>query len=560
MENLNHTNQDNQNNNYTSGNINTGNPAELNKERNHELNPSDTIRTESPTQPQESPYDTSYSSSSEAASPSMPPVNGTTADAEPKELDPIYTQPSQSSGANYGGFQNNSAPHGHQPYFYQAPAPNMPHNKSYKELKAQRKERKRGGFFKSLAFLLALSLAIYGSFQYGSYQAEQRLNEKLNALERNLEEKIKAGDDSSFSALPPATDKENNGTTQALSLGSSPVVKIAEKVVPAVVTITSTVTATSRNPFFGNQVQTYREHGSGVVYQSDADSLYIITNHHVIENGNSIQVTFASEETVDAEVLGYDSRNDLAVLKVARNDLTDKNITIATFGDSSQLKVGQLAVAIGNPLGKGHDHTITSGIISSVNRKLDIENIKGLDVIQTDAAINPGNSGGALVNEYGQVIGINTAKYLDVKVEGIGFAIPSNIAMSVADKILKNGSGDAAYALSDDRPFLGIGYLDINSDIYNKTGVPFGVYIRTVYKGSAADAAGVKEGDILFSLDGNRIKDSNMLFDAIGKLEVGQTVTLGIVRDDKVFEAETVITSFGEVNAKNNGELNKNKK
>ncbi len=480
------------------------------------------------------------------------------------ELDPIYQEasmPYPQAAWSENAYSQPSQPYpqtpptGNSPYFSAQPSPSVEKpSPSYQELKERRKGK--GKALRFIAACLALALALYGSFSLGSYQAEQRIDSKLAELQQTLKNSAVAvsqpissaqssSSESQIMTVPPVTSSAPSAI--------SPVVAIAERVVPSVVTITSSISAQASSLFSGSQSS-----GSGVLYKIEGGNLYIITNHHVIENASSIRVSFYNEETASAEVVGYDSRNDLAVLKVNLSTLNDQNLTLATFGDSSVLKVGQLAVAIGNPLGEGHDHTITAGVISSVNRTLDIENIKNLEVIQTDAAINPGNSGGALVNEYGEVIGINTAKYLDVKVEGMGFAIPSNIAIAVIDKILKNGSGDAAYVLSDDRPFLGIGFSSITSDIYAKTGVPFGVYVTKVYDGSAAHAAGVQVGDILFSLNGVRIKDANMLFDNIGKLELGQTIKLGLVRGEEILEVESVITSFGEVNAQNGGELNNN--
>ena len=488
--------------------------------------------------------------------------------AEPQaEIDPIYQdfstgtyfQSGQENNSNrtnspaedFEQYQPNYQTRPTSPYFsVQPPQAPASANPSYQDVKTKRK--KRGSAMRFLAACLALAVAFYGSYSFGSYQAEQRIDSKLAEFQQELKNMQTAStyQPLNSSETPKTTTTEGKAVTTAPEASVSPVVAIAERVVPSVVTITSTIAPSRLTGLSGGQAS-----GSGILYKTEGNNLYLITNHHVIENGSQIKVTFSNGESADAEVVGYDSRNDLAVLKVNLADLTDKNLTMATFGDSSLLKVGQLAVAIGNPLGEGHDHTITAGVISSVNRTLDIENIKNLEVIQTDAAINPGNSGGALVNERGEVIGINTAKYSDVKVEGMGFAIPSNIAMSVVEKILKNGSGDAAYALSDERPFLGIGYSAINSDIYAKTGVPFGVYVTKVYEGSAAHAAGVKAGDILFSLNGVRIKDANMLFDNIGKLELGQNVKLGLVRGEEILEVEAVITSFAEVNAKNNGEL-----
>ena len=501
-------------------------------------------------------------------------------DTPAAEIDPIYqdvTPPSATYGnetydyqanagtfgasqpyaGNYGSYgnppQGNPSVQG-SPYFTAKPVPDKP-NASYQEVKDKRK--RRGKAFRTFVACLALILGFYGTYTLGNYQAEQRMDQKLTEIRMELNNS-KVGETASINKSPAASGEENSvvAIPSVVNSGSvSPVVAIADQVAPSVVTITATVRVKSSNLFFESQGQTYKGSGSGILYKQEGNDLYVVTNHHVIENGSDIKVTFYDSESVSAEVVGYDSRNDLAVLKVNASDISNTNIHLATFGDSTKLKVGQLAVAIGNPLGEGHDHTITAGVISSVNRTLDIENIKDLEVIQTDAAINPGNSGGALVNEFSEVIGINTAKYLDVKVEGMGFAIPSSIAIPVIEKIMKNGTGDAAYAISNDRPFLGIGYTGITGEIYSQTGISFGVYVTKVYEGSAAYHAGVKEGDILFSLNGTRIKDSDMLFDSIGKLAVGDTVKIGLVRNDKVFEVESVITSFAEVNAANDNQL-----
>lgn len=504
----------------------------------------------------------------------LPPLNGQAFGQNrgpgQEERDPIYQGGPYSSAncksqehpayiRNHPSPYVGNGPSGHQPnqnssYFYTSSLPEhrVNHN-TYQAVKE--KKTKKSKWFRTLAASLAIILALYGSYRLGNYQSRQEIDRKLAEFKQEYNfDKIRQSSGLINSNQNLDSDPKSAVTSAHLTT-VSPVVKIAEQVAPSVVTITAMVSVKSNNFFFEPQTQTFKGSGSGILYKADQDNLYIITNHHVIENGESIRVIFHDGENVAADVIGYDSRNDLGVLKVKLSDVKSTNIKLATFGDSTKLKVGQLAVAIGNPLGEGHDHTITSGVISSVNRTLSIENTKNLEVIQTDAAINPGNSGGALVNEFSEVIGINTAKYSDVKVEGMGFAIPSSVAIPVIEKIMKNGSGDVAYVIEDERPFLGIGFSNITRDIYEETGVSFGVYVTKVYPGGAAAQAGVEVGDILFSINGNRIKDATMLFDTIGKLALGETIKLGLVRNDKVFEVETVITSFGEVNQKNNNQL-----
>lgn len=332
------------------------------------------------------------------------------------------------------------------------------------------------------------------------------------------------------------------------ALYTAPVV-ISEAVGPSVVTITSTIEDRFASPFNGSSYFSEGS-GSGIIFDLDDDSLFVVTNHHVIDGASKVEVTFMGGDAFDAQILGYDSTMDIAVLSIdlenIEKEIMDK-IAIASFGDSDDLKVGELAVAIGSPLGKEFSNSITVGVISAVDRSINIDS-SDLKLIQTDAAINPGNSGGALVNTDGLIIGINTAKYIDTDVEGMGFAIPINTAQPIIDKILKTKDGnDVAHQLSDDRPFLGVGISDITEEIYIKTGVPFGVYITQVYKNSGAEEAGIQEGDIIYSIGDNKILKSTELIKYVSTFKVGDTIRLGLVRDNEMIEVNAILYKYSDI-------------
>lgn len=324
---------------------------------------------------------------------------------------------------------------------------------------------------------------------------------------------------------------------------------IAKYAGPSVVTITSQLEVTSQG-LFGSTTYETEGSGSGILYDLNDTSLLIITNHHVIDGSKDVEVTFYDGTSLSADVIGYNSRMDLAVLSIPLADIDSselEDITIATFGSSEDLEVGELAVAIGNPLGKEFASTVTAGVISAVNRELTIDGTT-LTLLQTDAAINPGNSGGALVDHNGYVIGINTAKYVDESVEGMGFSIPVHLALPIIEEIIAGEGGDAAYVISDDKPFLGIQMTDITEAIYNETGIPYGVYIVNVVEGSAADEAGIKSGDIIYSIDDTKIQSSDDLFDYLSDHVVGDTLKIKLARGDDFVAVEATLTSYGDVN------------
>ena len=248
--------------------------------------------------------------------------------------------------------------------------------------------------------------------------------------------------------------------------------------------------------------------GSGIIISEDG---YIVTNQHVIAEATEITIILNTGDEYVATVVGSDSKSDLAVLKINATGLT-----AATLGDSSQVEVGDLAVAIGNPLGQELAGTVTSGVISAVNRKMTVDN-RSYNLLQTDAAINPGNSGGALVNKYGEVIGINSIKMSETGVEGIGFAIAISEAKPIIDDLMNSGYVSG-------RSLIGITITESRN----------GLTVYSVVEGSGAEKAGIKEGDLIVKADGKAVNTSEGLNEIRDTKKPGEYITLTVIRNGEL--------------------------
>ncbi len=286
---------------------------------------------------------------------------------------------------------------------------------------------------------------------------------------------------------------------------------IYDKVSPSVVSIICTS--------HGSALQLgAKSSGSGVILTKDG---YIVTNNHVIEGAAIITVKTIAGQSLTAQLVGTDERTDLAVLKVE----SDKDLPFAELGDSSSLRVGDMAIAIGNPLQAELVSTLTVGYISAINRTMVIDQ-RQMTMLQTDAAINPGNSGGALINEYGQVIGITTAKHTGYDIEGLGFAIPSNEAIPVIESIIANG-----YVTG--RPLIGITGIDVTEAIAEANDLPVGVFVDKVVKGSAADLGGIKKGDVIVKFDGENVKSVDEINAIRDDHKIGDKIDVVVSRNGK---------------------------
>lgn len=306
-----------------------------------------------------------------------------------------------------------------------------------------------------------------------------------------------------------------NGNKEAIS-----VMEIAAAGKPAVVAITIEVTV---RDYFG-QEGTVDAAGSGFIITEDG---YIVTNNHVVNNAKVITVVLDNGDIYDAYLVGSDPRNDLAVLKIDAEGLPT-----VVLGDSSDIQVGELAVAIGNPLGQ-LSGTVTAGIISGLDRDITIDG-QTLTLLQTDAAINQGNSGGALFNSFGEVIGINTAKSAGAGIEGLGFAIPINHAAPIIEDIIRNGYVSG-------RPKIGVITRDISPQMAEYYELPQGVYIVEVENDSAADKAGIRREDIIIKANGVETLTTEAVNEIKETLEPGDEMILTIIRDGETIEVTVVL-------------------
>ena len=277
--------------------------------------------------------------------------------------------------------------------------------------------------------------------------------------------------------------------------------------------------------------------GTGVIFKKDRDDAYIVTNNHVIEGAEEIEITVHGGEKTTAELIGTDSLTDIAVLKIDSKYATN----LLAFGDSSTLRAGETVLAIGNPLGLDLSNTVTQGIVSAVDRTIEVSTSAGnwdLNVIQTDAAINPGNSGGALVNTSGQLIGLNSLKIADDGVEGLGFAIPSKTIVPIIDEIMEKGEVV--------RPYIGVGLADLTQMYLQNlpNDLKEGVMVSNVDSNSPASKAGLAVQDVIVSINGTKIKDSNELRKYLyTELEVGDKAQLEVYRGNEKVSVQLVLIS-----------------
>lgn len=323
------------------------------------------------------------------------------------------------------------------------------------------------------------------------------------------------------------SDSSSSGIKYEIQQVDNPVVAIAKNVGPSVVDVK--VKSTSQSMF--GLLQNSDSEGSGIIYSDDG---YIITNYHVISNAinnSTAKITVILPNTsdeIDARIVGYDKVTDLAVLKIEKTGLQK-----ATFGKSSDVEVGELAVAIGNPLGENFASTVTVGYISAVNRKITTDG-RTYNLLQTDAAINPGNSGGALVNSKGEVIGINSVKVAEEGVEGMGFAIPTDDAIPIIDQLIKNKKIS--------RPYIGVAGFDLDADTAKQYSLVEGVYVSEVQNGSPAQQAGIQKGDIITQIDGKDAKTMDELNSYKNTKNVGDKVTLKVYRQSKYVDIQLTLT------------------
>lgn len=388
----------------------------------------------------------------------------------------------------------------------------------YERIKEEAEPKpKKSSWMRFIAGILIISIVGGGAIG-ASYSLIQPFANQLLAgkdAEKPVEDLVE--EESKFKFNDEVKDvitTQNNGTDK------SPVVQIAKKVGPSVVSIINTRTVVDA----WNREFTEPGLGSGIIFDVTDDKVHIITNSHVVEQATTLTVTFLGNTRVPAVLVGNDPTSDIAVIAVNKQEIPEEiraDLKAAPMGDSDTLEVGELAVAIGNPINEAYHNTVTAGVISALNREIRLPD-KRLNLIQTDAAINPGNSGGALVGSAGTVIGINTIKLVDSQIEGMGFAIPINEVKPIVEELMNSGT-----VL---RPYLGIEGANVTEETAALLDFPIGIYIRNVMEGSGAYAAGLQEGDVIIEFDGEKISSMEKLSSAIKEHKPNDEVIIKIIR------------------------------
>jgi len=501
MNDTNNTNSTNNTNNNTN-NVNftmSGNP----------YNPDESQKAAQTNNTSAESYSQSYNPYSQASAAGQPNVNQSYANQP-------YSNQAYNSGTNNNAYGSASA--GSTDNSYSRMNMNGQAYQQTAKPKKQRAPRKPGAFgpfaAKTVAAALIFGLVGGGVFTGVSYIGTRAISNSSTASAKLT------------TTTSGGTKQTSSGNAKDLTDVSS----VVDEVMPSIVAITNTGTVTY-NSFFGKQSQQSQSCGSGIIVSEDDDYLYIATNNHVVADSEELTVQFDDDSVVKAEIRGTDPDDDLAVVRVKKADLgkdTYSNIKIATIGDSESVAVGSPAIAIGNALGYGQ--SVTTGIVSALNRTVTTqdsqtgETVTNNKLIQTDAAINPGNSGGALLNENGEVIGINSVKYSSTEVEGIGYAIPMSVAKPIIESLIQDGK-----YTNENQAYLGIKGGDVSSEMV-AYGFPQGVYVSSVSAGSGAANAGLQEGDIITAVDSTKISSMTELQSALKSYKAGDKVTLTVAR------------------------------
>ena len=407
-----------------------------------------------------------------------------------------------------------------------AKTPKTPHNKRT--------------FWKKGVAVVA-SAAVFGGVAGGAfYGIAGNQIKKLDALTNTTTETV-----STTSA--PTTESLSLTSTASVGNGMD-VSTIAQNVMPSVVAINISAIVEQQGMFGYTQQYEAEGSGSGIIIGENDSELLMVTNNHVVSDATTVNVTFADGESYEAQVKSTDSDTDLAIVVVKLSDIkesTMNQIKIATIGDSDSLKVGEQVVAIGNALGYGQ--SVTTGIVSAKDRT---NSTNTTPLIQTDAAINPGNSGGALLNMKGEVIGINSSKYSDTTVEGMGYAIPITAVQDRLDDLMNRQTREKVS--EEEKGYLGISCQTVSSDVSEAYGIPAGVLVAEVQSGSAAEKAGIKKNYVITKIDGQSISSAEELTEKLNYYKSGETVpiTYEYMKNNEYTEKTVDVTLMDNPNTK----------
>ncbi len=345
----------------------------------------------------------------------------------------------------------------------------------------------------------------------------------------------------------------NASLTKTSSVVTSDVSSVVENVMPSIVSITNMSVQEVQNYFGGTSKQESESAGTGIIISQNDSELLVVTNNHVVAGSDTLTVTFADGNSVEANIKGTDSEYDVAVVAVPLDSIsedTKKAISVATLGDSTELKVGEPAIAIGNALGYGQ--SVTTGVISALNRSVsETDQTTGettessVKLIQTDAAINPGNSGGALVNASGEVIGINSSKLVGDSVEGVGYAIPISDVSDLIENLMNQET--KTKVAEADQGAIGIKGMSVSTEYSQQLNMPEGVYVSEVTKGVGAEKAGMTRGCIITGINGTTVSSMDDLQEQLQYYAKGDEVelTIQVPQSNGEYQEQSVTVILG---------------
>ena len=425
--------------------------------------------------------------------------------------------------------------------------------------KNQNSFQKKVGTTVALAVIFGLVASVV--FQALNFTADKYLKTKTGTTQIGTTESV-------FLQEASSQESESDQTAADTASGNGTVVAVAQASMPSVVAIT-TVSVQEIPSFFGYGSRQYKSaaSGSGIIVGDNDDELLIATNNHVVEGATTLSVCFIGddvanaetetvnagdsgdlnlEDAVSAKIKGTDADNDLAVVAVRKSDIPEdtlNQIKIAQIGSSDDLVVGQQVVAIGNALGYGQ--SVTSGWVSALNRTISTEDgTNSTGLIQTDAAINPGNSGGALLNMKGELIGINSAKYADSSVEGMGYAIPISKAKPILEDLMNRETREKVD--TSEKGYLGVVLSNLTTEAIQMYNIPSGAFVRGVDQDSPAENGGICKGDIIVKFDGQKVSDGDDLLDKLQYYKSGETIEAVVARaDNGEYKESTVEVTLG---------------
>ena len=384
----------------------------------------------------------------------------------------------------------------------------------------------------------AMALA-FGVLASTAFQGSNYLYNKANGGTVTATDKAELNIASAVSSS--STDAAGTDTDSSASVST-----IAEAAMPSLVAITNKSVQEMQSMFGQTQAYESESSGSGIIIGKTDTELLMVTNNHVVSGAQDLSVGFVDESVAEAVVKGTDADHDIAVIAVKLSDLSEDTLSaikVIEIGSSSNLEVGEQVVAIGNALGYGQ--SVTTGIVSALNREVTIDNTANT-LIQTDAAINPGNSGGALLNMSGQLVGINSAKYSDTSVEGMGYAIPVDDVVDIIENLM-NRQVRTEKAAEGERGFLGISGQDVTSEVSQAYDMPKGVYITSVETGSAAEQVGLQKGDIITKFDGTSVSALADLKEQLAYYKTGEQVEITYsTRENGQYAEKTATVTLGQ--------------